>query len=1014
MNLLCLERSILPRNSVACPCSIPRRFVYLSLLAMLVLPVAFSTPLFASSKNRSQKVKPATSSAQANWELGPTSVIFQFQTVGTTSHPVTLTVSNFQLNSLGLNTVTVSGDFAQTNNCAGTTPGQGGECNVYVTFSPKAAGFSTGTLTITDNTGASLSATLVGAAVAAGKGATLAGVSASGNASPYTLTGNVIGTLTTAWPTGSVSFLDASNDNLPVGTGTLGQPFSGVSIGNGPSEVTGTESSGVVTGDFNGDGKTDLVVLNNGGTPCGSIGSVSIWLGNGDETFKAAPSMPISGCPANIVAGDFNGDHKLDLAFASGSTVTVLFGNGDGTFSASTTSLATGAIFLATGDFNGDGIADLVAMPVSGTSGTVTVLLGQTNGTFVTKSVTVPLLSHPLGIAVADFNGDGKADIAALSADYTPDTTVATLLGNGDGTFQPGASTDIGQSFSAAMNADQMFAAGDFDGDGKADLVIAGATTVDAFEVLMSKGDGSFTVEPPVALGANYDSVSISVATADFDGDGKADIAVLNDNIVGIYLRKGDGTFTSHVQLDSGAETVPDWLALAVGDFNGDGQPDVATVNSDSDLVSLAIVQRIHSASATVSNVSIPGSGTHNLLASYEGDGTFGASTSDTIPLTASPVTTKLTLSSSAGLSTSGTTLVLTATLAPYSEGSLSTGGETVTLSNNGTAIGTAALSSGVATLNISSLPVGTDTVTAAYAGDANFLSSTSSAVSIVVAAPTPAATVSPATLTFDGQTVGSTSAAKPVTLTSIGTLALGISSIAASGDFAQTNNCGSTLNAGDTCTVSVTFKPTAGGTRTGSLTITDNAGGSPQTVSLTGTGSAVTMASPSTSLSISSAGGSANANIQLSSSGGYSGPVALACSVSYQGTGTVTHAPTCSFAPGQVTVSASSTATTTLTVNTTAATSALLKNELFGFGGPSLAVLFFFERRPRRRLRFLAMVALICLAAVGTTVGCGGGGSHASGGSPSPGTTTGNYTVTVTATGETDSVTLNFPLSVQ
>src|SRR5271170_2834399 len=182
---------------------------------------------------------------------------------------------------------------------------------------------------------------------------------------------------------------------------------------------------------------------------------------------------------------------------------------------------------------------------------------------------------------------------------------------------------------------------------------------------------------------------------------------------------------------------------------------------------------------------------------------------------------------------------------------------------------------------------------------------------------------MSPTTLTFTSQPTGSTSATQTLAITNSGTAALAITSVVASGDFAETNTCGISLAASANCAISVTFTPTAAGTRNGSLTITDNAGNSPQTVVLNGTGSSVTVTSSSTSLIISSTGGSATASIQLSSVGGFSGTVDLACKVAYEGTGTPTDAPTCTLNPAQEQVIGDSPASTTLIVSTTAAVAA-------------------------------------------------------------------------------------------
>ncbi|MBV8630101.1 MAG: VCBS repeat-containing protein, partial [Silvibacterium sp.] len=323
------------------------------------------------------------------------------------------------------------------------------------------------------------------------------------------------------------------------------------------------------------------------------------------------------------------------------------------------------------------------------------------------------------------------------------------MLGKGDGTFQSPVATSIGniELFGGQF---QPFAVGDFDGDGKLDVVIEGGMSGtngrhDVFVVFTGKGDGTFTVGTPIQISpspisstGSYSSNSGSVTVADFNGDGKDDIAVLNDDVVQVLLSNGDGTFTAAASIDSGAETDPDWLALATGDFNGDGIPDFAAANSDAQSATIALGQRTETAAATLASVSVPGSGAHNIEAVYEGDSNFATSISSPIQLTGSPVATTLILASSTSSTTYGTQVMLTATLAPYSEGGLATNGETVTFLNNGTSIGTGKLSSGVAVLNTTSLPVGTDKLTASYAGDTNFNSAAAQAVSVQVNNPPP------------------------------------------------------------------------------------------------------------------------------------------------------------------------------------------------------------------------------------------------------------------------------------
>jgi hypothetical protein len=207
------------------------------------------------------------------------------------------------------------------------------------------------------------------------------------------------------------------------------------------------------------------------------------------------------------------------------------------------------------------------------------------------------------------------------------------------------------------------------------------------------------------------------------------------------------------------------------------------------------------------------------------------------------PGGTFISASSSPNPSSSGQNVTFTATVAP----SLTFPGQpaptgTVVFDDGQTAIGSASLVSGTATFTTSSLTIGTHTITAVYSGDDYF--NPNIALSITQTVTGPAVMLSLTSLSFSTQLVGTSSASKPVTLTNTGTGTLTITSLSISGsnsvDFSETDNCGSSVAAGASCTISVTFKPTAKGTRTASLSIVDNAPGSPQTVSLTGTGTVV------------------------------------------------------------------------------------------------------------------------------------------------------------------------------
>jgi len=347
----------------------------------------------------------------------------------------------------------------------------------------------------------------------------------------------------------------------------------------------------------------------------------------------------------------------------------------------------------------------------------------------------------------------------------------------------------------------------------------------------------------------------------------------------------------------------------------------------------------------------------------------------------------------------------------------------TVTGFVNGDNVGNIAGSVFETTTATISSPPGTYPITFSTEGftSANYTFTYVNGTLTVTAAPAPAITLAPASLTFAAQSVGSTSAAQTVTLTNSGTAALSITAITASANFAATNTCGASVAPSAGCSISVTFAPTAGGAVKGTLTVTDNASGSPQTISLNGSGSDVNITSTSTGITISSAGGSATVPVQIASQGSFSGAVNLTCSVAYLGGGSAQDMPTCSLSPAQTQLASGGSANATLTIDTTASSgSARLIENWLHTGGGALAALFFFAGLRRRNWRKLGLFVALAIITTGLSIGCSGGSSTAgggSGGSTNSGTTAGNYTVKVTATSAADSsetVSLTIPFSVQ
>lgn len=213
--------------------------------------------------------------------------------------------------------------------------------------------------------------------------------------------------------------------------------------------------------DFNGDGIPDILAAASGPTQ-----PLLVWLGNANGTYTAAPSPALSGYSlAPILVADFNGDGKQDLAIPNGdnNTVSILLGHGDGTFSvtAASPAIESNPSQFAVGDFNNDGIPDLAV--TSRSSDPMTVLLGKGDGMFTAASASPAASSgSPYSIAMGDFNGDGKLDLAV--ADLYNDTA-SILLGHGDGTFGAASTIHSGSNGSSIATAD-------FDGDGNLDLAV--------------------------------------------------------------------------------------------------------------------------------------------------------------------------------------------------------------------------------------------------------------------------------------------------------------------------------------------------------------------------------------------------------------------------------------------------------------------------------------------------------------------------------------------------------------
>jgi hypothetical protein len=766
--------------------------------------------------------------------------------------------------------------------------------------------------------------------------------------------------------TGFVTITDLDGDgnaDIYVGLGN-GGIFSGddsnstssyALMGNGDGTFVGAPQStgaynGANLGDVNGDGIPDLI-SNATGQSNQTLPTFTVQLGNGKGTFTpgativapasftgttSALTSPVMITNANTIGAtsyavaDVNGDGKADLVFVdngltainpgNGLPITypapiyfVALNNGDGTFatpvpynfpqiaSASGFDVSVTANTVQIADFNHDGYPDLIFTynDQAGGPGTVpynqgfAILTGKGDGTFSTIAILTPTYSSnsapttaflPTVLSTVDLNGDGKPDLivnapGTVVTNFQLQTAVQIYIGNGDGTFKTPTTVPAADEYGIPVVID-------FNKDGKLDLAFLAETSASQAELVVALGNGDGTFATPTALNlTGGDAIrSAGLAAADFNADGNPDLALIDStDYSGVFYGNGDGTFISIPQ--TGYVVPKDLLNIAAGspaiavDLNKDGKPDI--------LAGPTILLNLYGSAPVVTNQA-----------------------STTTGLTASASTI-----------TSGSSIEFTATITPAA-GSTATPTGTVTFYNGTVSLGTGTVSSSVATLTTSALTTaGSDSISATYSGDTNFTGSTSANVGVTVTA----VVVNPS-------------------------FALGSS---------------------------------------GNITVSPGATtGNTSTISTTG-------------------------------SNGFSGAVSLSCTVSPMAG---SDPATCSLSPPSVTISGATAQTSTLTITTTAATSAALSLPghhkaggvhvpWYAAGGATTLACVLLFGIPARRRGWRAMLGMIILLAflTGGLSSCSGGrstggsGGSSGGGSGNSGTTAGTYTVTVTgASGST------------
>lgn len=352
-------------------------------------------------------------------------------------------------------------------------------------------------------------------------------------------------------------------DNLGVTTGRIVLPSSSVAVtpvqfGPPTNFPDGSNPRSLVVADFNRDGKPDLAVANN---------SVSLLLGLGNGTF-ASPTNLGSYYSTAIAADDFNNDGKLDI-FAVGYYESTFLGDGSGNFvKTNVGGTYYSTLAAAVGDFNADGKKDLA---IVGNSISLTMGVGSGNFNQLTNYY---LNGSPGDVVVGDINGDGFDDLV-FSESYSYSSDVCVQLGNGDGTF---ATPQYYPSTASAYH--DSLALADFNGDGKVDIAVLNSSA-NSVTIRLNNGEWFWTAKDyPVGFSPT------SIAAGDFNGDGNVDLVVRGSSVIKVLYGNGDGSFTvgspmSVTSNSSGHGT------MVAGDFNGDGLPDIVFVNNGSVAVML-------------------------------------------------------------------------------------------------------------------------------------------------------------------------------------------------------------------------------------------------------------------------------------------------------------------------------------------------------------------------------------------------------------------------------------------
>jgi FG-GAP-like repeat/Abnormal spindle-like microcephaly-assoc'd, ASPM-SPD-2-Hydin len=349
-----------------------------------------------------------------------------------------------------------------------------------------------------------------------------------------------------------------------------------------PSTVNlsgGTTPHGIASDGFAGPGSSDLVTANQGSS------NVSLLLGNGGGGFSNASGSPFAGPTGaqDVATGDFNNDGIPDVVAVGNGQLNVRLGNGSGGLSGATT-INDGAAYgvVVTADFNSDGNLDFAGL--LGITSQVNVYLGNGSGTTFTLAPSSPIAvgTSPVGLATDDFNNDGKPDLVVANTGAS--AAIQVFLGTGSaGAFDPQTAVSLPGTSPSAV------ATGDVNNDGNADAAVSNANAGGSgVLVLLGNGAGGFSNSASPAT-VNAGPIPEDVVAGDIDGDGLDDLAVANDvtsGTVTVLLNNGSGTsYTNNGALPAGNSP----FSVTTFDTNVDGNTDLAVTNSGDSTVTVFV-----------------------------------------------------------------------------------------------------------------------------------------------------------------------------------------------------------------------------------------------------------------------------------------------------------------------------------------------------------------------------------------------------------------------------------------